>query len=223
MANHLPFIPVTYTHEGKIEGLLCTEAIIAAFNIAQLMLHASQKEERWVIERDATLREFVCSLDNPLPFDGRATLPAGMYKHCIDTPTHWEDHGQLTVLSIPEPDLKCKADWREFKTSLKEVAMENTARFIESPKGSSQHHDVNHYFRFIPGAESPVSPPQMRIRSASTSSISPIQLNEEGSPRSRLRSSPIYCTFFTNNQSVESSLFLMPESAPVDHHEKLVP
>jgi hypothetical protein len=46
MANHLPYIPISLTIAGEIEGLLCSEAIIAAFNIALLMLNANYREDQ---------------------------------------------------------------------------------------------------------------------------------------------------------------------------------
>ena len=130
MTNHLPFIPVSYTKAGKIEGLRCAEAITAAFNIALLMLYASQEEDKWIIEHVDSIDEFVSELDNPLPFDAIEACSTGIYKHCVDSPFHWKNLGPLTLLDYPEPDEASKADWREFKTSLQSVAAENTALFL---------------------------------------------------------------------------------------------
>ena len=210
MANHLPYIPISYTKEEKVEGLRCTEAVIAAFNIALLMMHATQIEDKWIIEHVASLGEFVAELDNPLPFDAKESLPTGVYKHCADSTLHWENHGVLTITPYPKPDSIGKADWREFKASLEAVAIENTAQFLASPKGSPAHHDLSLYMVFNPAAVTRTSPQNLRARSASSSSV---DFGDEGRPKSRLRESPIYCTFFTNESAkaaTDSSSVFIP-------------
>lgn len=196
MANHLPFIPLTYTSENKIEGLLCSEAIIAAFNIALLMMHATQIGDQWVIDSAPTFNDFIKLLNNPLPFDAKEALPNGIYKHCLDSPMQWIDQGSLTIILYSEPDSTSKADWREFKSALQAVALENTTRFLESQIDSSENHELNLYFAPpSTGSDRSLlsSPRGMRWRSASTSSI---ESNEKDSHASKLRESPIYSTFF---------------------------
>ena len=217
MANHLPFIPINYTKEGKIEGLRCTETIIAAYNIALLMMHATYLSNLWTIEHVATLDEFANTLDNPLPFDSTVAMPIGVYKHCMENPVHWNNLGELTLLPYPKPDPASKADWREFKESLRKVAVENTSRFIASPKSSIENRDLSRCFTFKPGAEcSAASATASSPARGRACSLSFIERNEDDPSQAKLKESPIYCTFFNIQPQPVSSeaIGFLPISTP---------
>ncbi len=221
MANHLPFIPLTYTDENKIEGLRCAEALVAAFNIALLLQHATHRDDKWFIEDVASLEDFVDALDNPLPFDAKNALSFGVYQHCLDSPMHWDNQGELTYLSYPEPGPSDKTDWRDFKASLQAVARINTLRFIESPRAIPENSEMDQYLRFSP--ISPATTSITRSRSASLSvlrarsiSTSSIDLNDDEGPIVRLLESPFYVSFFRKSSPIEP-VELKPGNTPAQH------
>ncbi|GGI80454.1 hypothetical protein [Legionella impletisoli] len=130
-ANHLPYIP---EENGKIQGLLCSEAVIAAFNVVLVQTYASSKEifgkKVWNIEGD--IEAFIDSLDSPLPLDAKTTFPAGIYEHCLREPAHWHHLGVLTISPLPAISEHDKAQWKEFISSLKESAQEKALSFSTS-------------------------------------------------------------------------------------------
>lgn len=121
MANALPYIP---QEAGEIKGLFCSEAIVSAFNIALLtscasitpILHGNE----WSLSAFTSLGGYLNVLKNPLPFDAKATLPAGMFEHCLTHPEQWSDQGDLTIehnVDICDNNIN-KDIWRGFKTAL---------------------------------------------------------------------------------------------------------
>ena len=125
MAKYLPLVPD--------DGLFCSEAIVAAFNVALLMQHAIETVTlEWTLAEGVTLEEFAAGLDNPLPFDARATLPAGIYHHCSHSPLHWENKGDLllesSVVSDEESKAVSKKVWVEFKREFSAYATANAIR-----------------------------------------------------------------------------------------------
>ena len=135
MANALPYIP---KEEGEIKGLFCSEAIVSAFNIALLMSYASTTSllqgNEWSLSTFTLLGNYINALDNPLPFDAKATLPAGIFEHCLDHPEQWSDQGKLSIENnvAPGDHDKNKELWREFKTALLAEAPEKLQEQLSS-------------------------------------------------------------------------------------------
>lgn len=148
MANSLPYIP---HEEGKIKGLRCAETIVAAFNIALVIMHATLIQSfmgyEWILDGYSSLEVFIASLNNPLPFDAKTTLPAGILTHCLKDKAQWIDQGMLFVDpgEDPAPE-KCREIWCEFKTALQTSALEKVNQFLSSPKASL---DPSEYARFF--------------------------------------------------------------------------
>ena len=134
MANALPLIP------KPEEGMVCSETIVAAFNIALLIMHEHCVKTLygydWTSNPNWSLDAFIHLLDNPLPFDARAILPAGILKHCQDNLNHWEDKGSLMMEEhyvLEEDFAKNKNKWRAFKDALLYEAPEKSRQFLSSP------------------------------------------------------------------------------------------
>ena len=135
MANALPFVP---SKEGKPEGMFCSETIIAAFNVGAVISKLSAIEQMgkkfWTLDAYDSVSHFVEQLDNPLPFDAKATLPAGIYEHCRKDPEHWEDLNTLVVDDeIVEEIARSKGVWREFKETLLLDASQKVRDCLKSP------------------------------------------------------------------------------------------
>jgi len=135
MANALPYIP---QEEGEIKGLFCSEAIVSAFNIALLTSYASitslLQGNEWSLSTFTSLGRYINALENPLPFDAKATLPAGIFEHCFSHPEQWSDQGKLSIennVDICDHD-KNKELWRDFKTALLAEAPEKLQEQLSS-------------------------------------------------------------------------------------------
>ena len=202
MAHYLPYIPVTHTSSLKIEGLRCCEAIVAAFNIALLMRHATYLNNQWTLGEGQTLEAFVSQLNNPLPFDASASLSAGVYRHCSHTPAHWINCGMMDLLPSLPHSPENKVLWHEFKDALNKVGMENTAQFLKlsnSPKiAASAQQSL-----FKPLTELKVGQDIL----ARSISFSP-DISVAASPIAELRRSPFYTQFFqrTRCESADSEV-----------------
>jgi len=124
MANALPYIVID---NDDIEGFGCAESVVTAFNLALLMRHARQERSSegrisWSIG-DITMDEFVGCLHNPLPFDAKRSLSAGLYEHCANSPDDWVKMGELTPQASVAPDEDAKELWKSFKEILKARAL----------------------------------------------------------------------------------------------------
>ncbi len=128
MLKALPFVPVTEGDSTSMPmGLFCSEAIIAAYNIAMMISHEELfrqiNEAPEGLPVTAILEDMIRKLDNPLPFDASSTYPGGMYKHCLENASHWENLGILNHQEVLEEDLAAQRDdWLEFRRLLLEDA-----------------------------------------------------------------------------------------------------
>ena len=152
MFKALPYVPKI---AGERIGLFCSEAIIAAFNIALMMSHEELfkrlNETPANFPVSAILKTMITKLDNPLPFDASSTYPGGMYKHCIEDTTHWDNLGTLSHQEDLQHALsEQKADWLEFRGFLLEDApthveqymnMERTVTPRDEPLDLENHRD----------------------------------------------------------------------------------
>ena len=135
IANSLPFVPCK---DGKAEGMFCSETIISAYNVATLISQVRAVEQMghkyWSLDGHTSLAHFVAALDIPLPFDAKATLPAGIYEHCINDTKHWLNLGVLEVTAdINDEIASGKGVWREFKSYLLADANEKVRACLRSP------------------------------------------------------------------------------------------
>lgn len=144
MANALPYV---LGENGDVEGFGCAESVVTAFNLALLMRHAKQVSSvdghiTWGIG-DCSMDEFIASFHNPLPFDAKRSLSAGLYEHCANSPDDWCSMGELSPQESIDPGENAKDIWREFKEILKQRAQ----YLIERHRSSSGSPPVK---RFIP-------------------------------------------------------------------------
>ena len=138
MIAALPWIP---QEDGEIKGLFCSESIIAAFNMALLIMHETCFRNadggyEWGPNPRFSLDVFTASLANPLPFDAKTTLPAGMFKHCSEDVSNWSSLGELCIIDEPlSPEISelNKTDWLEFKTALRQKVPEEIRSLMCSP------------------------------------------------------------------------------------------
>ncbi len=206
MANALPLIP---TREGgQQDGMSCSETIVAAFNIGLLLLHKAyipmMTGNDSSMNSSFSLDALVHLLDSPLPFEAKATLPAGMLKHCAEHSEQWSDRGLLCIqpneVSDEEMALN-KATWLEFRTALKHDSVDKVQQLLNSPTGlqtrlqpkaSSSILQLEPSSSFAHSEASPTSPWRNRL---SPNRLSPIGLltlsNAEELPTQYERSSPI--------------------------------
>ena len=136
IANALPLTPLD--KNGCMEGMFCSEVIIAAFNVAQIVLHAillqSMDRPQWALPPTLALSVFIKNLNSPLPFDAQTTLPAGMHAHCLADTCNWQDCGSLMIESMSDLELdKAKPVWREFRQALREDAPVKVQQLLQSP------------------------------------------------------------------------------------------
>ena len=135
IANALPFVP---SIDGKAEGMFCSETIISAYNVATLISQVTAVEQMghkyWSLDGYTSIAHFVAELDIALPFDAKATLPAGIYEHCVNDTMHWLNLGVLEVTAeINDEMAKRKDVWREFKSNLLADANEKVRACLKSP------------------------------------------------------------------------------------------
>jgi hypothetical protein len=144
MANALPYIPC---EDGEIKGLRCAEAVISAYNIALFLMSATLKRSLiddsslWVIGTCNSLEIFIELLNNPLPFDAKATLSAGIYEHCVHDTENWISLGALNVANVileEQVIVSNKESWREFRNLLKIEAIHKVITLLDSPYQKSR-------------------------------------------------------------------------------------
>ena len=177
MANALPLTPLD--KNGCMTGMFCSEVIIAAFNVAQIVLHEillqSMDSPQWALPPTLALSVLIKNLNSPLPFDAEMTLPAGMHQHCLGDTCNWQDGGPLMIEPMPDLDLdKVKPVWKEFKQSLREDAPVKVQQLLQLPGNS---------FMFF----------ESSLRGSPTFiSISSLSNDEQQGLRNRTLSSPAY-------------------------------
>lgn len=132
MSKALPYVPRI---AGERMELFCSEAIIAAFNMALMI---SNEELIQLLSATPTslpvsviLETMIRELDNPLPFDASSTWPGGMYKHCIEDASHWNNLGTLShhkdlQIALSEQ----KKEWLEFRGLLLEDAPTHVEQYM---------------------------------------------------------------------------------------------
>ncbi len=154
MLEALPMIPEEH---DRIQGLRCSEAIVAAFNIALLIMHETCKKtlSGYKLDPDPciNLESFIGLLDNPLPFDAKKMVSAGMLKYCSEHPAQWSDLGVLNIqpkiLNKEEADSN-RSRWLGFRDALRLEAPDKIAPLIASPGSSPRTVNFN-------GCDSPLS------------------------------------------------------------------
>jgi len=177
MANALPLMPLD--QNGDMKGMCCSEVIIAAFNVALIVLHAmllhSMDRSEWGLPATLALSVFIKNLNSPLPFDAQTTLPAGMHAHCLADTSNWQDCGSLMIAPMSDLELdKAKPVWKEFRQALREDAPVKVQQLLQSPGNG---------FMLFDGS--------LR-RSPTFISISSLSNDEQQSLRTRTLSSPAY-------------------------------
>ncbi len=120
MANALPYV---VEDGGVVEGFGCAESIVLAFNLALLMRYAKHElladgRIAWGIH-EGDMEDFVDFIHNPLPFDARASLSAGLCDHCATNPEDWLDLGELTPELSVCLDEDAREIWKIFREDLK--------------------------------------------------------------------------------------------------------
>ena len=135
MANALPYIP---KEQNEIKGFSCSEAIVSAFNVALIIACAAiiptLQGDTWSLDAFTSLDDYIDLLKNPLPFDAKSILAAGIFEHCTKNSEDWLNQGVLTIVPREETNFnEHKEVWREFKTALLAEAPEKLKNFIASP------------------------------------------------------------------------------------------
>ena len=132
MSKALPYVPLI---AGERMELFCSEAIIAAFNMALMISHEELiqrlSETPTSLPLSSILETMIRQLDNPLPFDASSTWPGGMYQHCIEDVSHWDNLGTLNHHEDLQHALsEQRAEWLEFRRVLLEDAPAHVEQYM---------------------------------------------------------------------------------------------
>ena len=144
MSKALPYVPLI---AGERMELFCSEAIIAAFNMALMISHEELiqrlSETPTSLPLSSILETMIRQLDNPLPFDASSTWPGGMYQHCIEDVSHWDNLGTLSHNEDLQTALSDqKAEWLEFRRVLLEDAPAHVEQYMHLERAATPSADL---------------------------------------------------------------------------------